>query len=348
MKPLGYSVGAYGDMITDAVRMDAYDAALRSAVGPGSTVIDIGAGTGIFSLLACRYGAACVIAVEPDSAIEVARASAAANGCADRIQFFQGVSTDLKIEQPADVIVSDLRGILPLLQFHIPSIIDARERLLKAGGSLVPQRDRIWATIVEAPKIYEPFASPWQSNPFDLDLSAGHPHVVNQWMKAQLRPEQFLAVPQVLADLDYRTITNPNMANDIEWSAIRNGVVHGLCLWFDTELLGEIGFSNAPGRPEAIYGQAFFPMEKSVAVGQGDRVEARVRADLLDGDYVWSWNTRFHRAGEPQPHVSFDQSTFRSLVLSPSALKHRSSGHVPALTKQAQIDIFCLSKFGGT
>ena len=47
-----YSIMGYGEMIADSVRMDAYVRALRRAVKPGSVVLDIGTGTGIFAVVA--------------------------------------------------------------------------------------------------------------------------------------------------------------------------------------------------------------------------------------------------------------------------------------------------------
>lgn len=84
-----YSIAGYGRMIADSVRMEAYSRALRQCIRPSSVVIDLGAGTGIFSLLTCQYGARRVYAIEQDDAISVARAHAAANGYADRIVFVQ-------------------------------------------------------------------------------------------------------------------------------------------------------------------------------------------------------------------------------------------------------------------
>src|SRR5204862_7848061 len=102
-----FTVAAYGQMISDAVRMDSYARALRHAVKPGAVVVDIGTGTGIFALLACRLGARRVYAIEPGDAIQVAREIAAANGCGDRIEFIQALSTDATLPERADVIVSD-------------------------------------------------------------------------------------------------------------------------------------------------------------------------------------------------------------------------------------------------
>ena len=59
-----YSIADYGAMIADDVRMGAFVRALRQAIKPGAVVIDIGTGTGIFALLACRFGARRVYAIE--------------------------------------------------------------------------------------------------------------------------------------------------------------------------------------------------------------------------------------------------------------------------------------------
>src|SRR5215204_4598575 len=163
-----YSLHFYGQMLADAPRMDAYAAALRRVIRPDSVVMDLGCGPGVFALLACKLGARRVYAVEPDNVIGLAREAAAANGFADRIEFFEKLSTEISLPEPASIIVSDLQGVLPFFQQHIPSIIDARKRLLARGGVLISRRDILWATIVEAPDQYEGIVGPWQSNKFDL------------------------------------------------------------------------------------------------------------------------------------------------------------------------------------
>src|SRR5436190_22785077 len=103
-----YSLHGYGKMISDGVRMSAYARALEETVRPESTVLDIGAGTGVMSLLACKFGARKVIAIEPSVAIYIASELAAANGFADRIEFIRDVSTNVTLSERVDVIVSDL------------------------------------------------------------------------------------------------------------------------------------------------------------------------------------------------------------------------------------------------
>ena len=81
----GYDIASYGDMIECEPRMSIYTEALRRAVTPGCTVFDIGAGFGVFSLLACKFGAGQVFAIEPDPSAAMIMPMAQANGCADKI-----------------------------------------------------------------------------------------------------------------------------------------------------------------------------------------------------------------------------------------------------------------------
>ena len=104
----------------------------------------------MFALLACRFGARRVYAIEPEDAIEVAREIAVANGYADRIEFIQAMSTEATLPERADVIISDLGDMLPWFRHHIPSIVDARNRFLAPGGVFIPRRDVAWAAVVEA------------------------------------------------------------------------------------------------------------------------------------------------------------------------------------------------------
>lgn len=346
-RPTGYSIAAYGRMVTDERRMEAYAAALRQAVTPGCTVVDIGAGTGIASLLACRYGAGRVHAVEPDEAIEVARRSARDNGFADRITFHQTLSTSLELAEPADVVVSDLRGVLPLLEHHLPAILDARSRLLKPGGRLIPARDRLWAAPVEHPERYRDCEAPWRSNAFGLDLRAGLEFVVNTWWRTRCAPEQLLAPGRPWAALDYATVEHTRVSGGADWRVARPGTLHGLLLWFDAELGEGIGYSNAPGEPELVYGQAFFPLREAVPVKAGDRITARLDASLVAEDYIWRWDTEVLAEGDAWAKAAFSQSTFHGTVRTLESLARREAGHVPRLGALAQVDRAALSLLEG-
>ncbi len=296
-------------MIADAPRMNAYVEALRQTVKPDSVVMDLGCGPGVFALLACKFGARRVYAVESNNVIGLAREAAAANGFADRIEFFETVSTAVALPETATIIISDLRGVLPWFQQHIPSIIDARARLLARGGTLIPRRDHLWAAVVEAPAAYEEIVGPW--NQFQLDLSAGARLITNNWRKTRIRPEELLVEPVCWTTIDYYEVDSPDIRADISWRVARNGTAHGVAIWFDSDLADGVGFSNHPAAPELIYGNGLFPFSQPVPVLEGERINVRLEAKMVGDDYVWRWDTEFYGHGhETRPRVSFKQSTF--------------------------------------
>ena len=142
-----YSLSDYGNMIADAWRFGAYAKALAKAVRTGDAVAEIGCGPGVFSLLACRAGARRVYAIESEDSIEFARALAAANGFAERIEFIQSDSRKAELPERVNVIVSDIRGTLPLSGSAVAAIEDARQRFLTPGGVLIPQKDTLYAAV---------------------------------------------------------------------------------------------------------------------------------------------------------------------------------------------------------
>jgi SAM-dependent methyltransferase len=313
-----YSLHFYGQMLANAPRMEAYAAALRETVNRDSVVMDLGCGPGVFALLACKLGARRVYAVEPDKVIGLAREAAAANGFADRIEFFEKLSTEITLPEPATIIVSDLRGVLPWFEQNISSIIDARKRLLAPRGVLIPGRDILWAAVVEAPEQYAELVSPWQ-NQFELDLSAGTRFITNNWRKTQIKPEYFLAEPVYWNTIDYHEIESRDVRAEISWRAARNGTAHGFAAWFDSELVDGIDFSNHPSAPRLIYGQGFFPFSQPVEITEGDRIELRLAADFVQDNYVWRWDTDF--IDRERVKASFKQSTFYGVPLSTAQLR---------------------------
>ncbi len=343
---MSYSILQYGQMVGDRTRVDGYFEALRNAIHPGSVVLDIGTGTGIFALLACRLGARKVYAIEPSDAISLAKTIADANGCREKIDFLQEMSTNVTLPERADVIVSDLRGILPFCGRHISSIIDARERLLAFGGALIPQQDCLWAAVVEAPELYDCHLTPWGDHDYGFDLGASRRILSNNWYAASFLPEQILAEPRLWTTLNYETIESPNCSSVVmNWTPARAGVAHGLAVWFDSTLGGEVGFSNAPGQPELVYRSGFFPWTEPVSVSVEDRVSVRLDAHLVGEEYVWRWDTRIVEGGDRRNvKADFRQSTFFGECVSPERLRRRGADYAPVLNEDGEIDRFILER----
>ena len=348
-----YSIADYGAMIADTPRMTAFVGALRQAVRPGAVVIDLGAGTGIFALLACQLGARRVFAIEPDDAIQVAREIAAANGYADRIEFIQGLSTEVTLPEPADVIVADIGGVLPWFGRHIPSMVDARRRLLAPGGMLIPRRDTVWASVLDAPELYERFAGPWSAHPFGLDMTAARRVATNTWNRARVTGDHLLAACQPLATIDYALVEDADLRASLRWTVTRGGTAHGLGAGLDRVVGDGARVSNAPHadaavRPQRIYSPVFFPLTEPVPVRAGDVVAVDLAARLMGDEYIWTWNTAVLEGGEAgRRKASFAQSTFLGAPLSREHLRKRAPGYTPALNEEGQRARLTLAAMAG-
>ena len=341
-----YSLRDHGQMISDPGRFGAYAKAIAAAVRPGDVVAEIGAGTGVFSLLACRAGARRVFAIESDNIIQYARELAAANGFSDRIEFFESNSCKTELPERANVVVSDIRGCMPLFEGAVPSLEDARERFLAPGGVLIPERDTLKAAVVQADDFYGRLLAPWSECVSGVDLSALRVRLLNQGHTNHFEPQQLLAPGQEWGTLDYTVGAPARAAAQLQFCATRGGTGHGICLWFETALFGTIGFATAPGTPQNVYGQIFLPWLEPVALREGEGIHVTLRADLVGEDYVWQWETQIATSAD-RPAVHFRQSTFDGAPYSAPALHRQAHDYVPTLTQNGQVDLWMLERMDG-
>jgi len=333
-----YRLHDYGRMIADLGRTAAYAEALKRRVTPDSVVVDIGTGTGIFALLAGRLGARKVYAIEPSDAIEYGRRLAATNGLSERVEFIQGLSTGIHLPEMANLIVSDIHGVLPAHERSLFAIIDARDRFLAPGGSLIPCRETLWAAVVEAATLHHEIAEIWGSDVFGIDMTAVRPTVVNTWHGTRLGPADLVTRPVCWAAVDYAALSSPRLGGDAAWEVDVDRTAHGIGVWFDWDAGDGVTFSNSPQAGEChIYRHAFFPWPEPLDLRRGDQVGVCLRADPAGSDYIYRWHTRV-RGPDGAAKADFDQSDFFGLTFSPDRLRRISSTFTPTLNEEGRID----------
>jgi protein arginine N-methyltransferase 1 len=333
-------------MISDSVRFDAYAKAISRCVRPGNVVAEIGSGPGVFALLACRAGAKRVYAIETEDVIDVARQIAVANDLADRIQFFQSDSRKTELPERVDVIVSDIRGVLPLFNGALASLQDAKKRFLAPGGVMIPRRDVVKAAIMECEEIYSGLVAPWSTCVAGVELSIPRRLELNTTHGGRIKFEQLISRSQELCTLDYMGNSEPNTSAKLAFQAGRNGTGHGICVWFETELYEDIGFSSGPESPLTIYGQLFLPWLEPVVIEEGQEILVTLHANLVGKDYLWRWETEIAGADGGQK-VHFRQSTFEGANVSSHTLRRHAADHIPVLTVEGEAERFLLGAMDG-
>jgi hypothetical protein len=144
----------YFSTLRDEGRHVIYDRALKRALAAGGRVLEIGAGTGLFAMMAARAGADEVITCERRATVaHAARAVVAHNGFDGRVRVVAKASTELELgidmAGPADVLLWDNLANDMMGAGALPGLEDAMRRLVKPGGQVIPARCAIMAALAE-------------------------------------------------------------------------------------------------------------------------------------------------------------------------------------------------------
>ncbi|MBI2223040.1 MAG: 50S ribosomal protein L11 methyltransferase [Acidobacteria bacterium] len=313
--------------LRDRHRLDAFARAIHAVVRPGDRVVDLGSGTGVLGLLACRAGARIVFAIEATGIIGLASAVRDANGMHDRLTFVRGHSTTVTLPERADVIVTDQIGRFGFEGGILECVADARARLLEPDARFVPAAITLHVAPVESGQMYERIEF-WDLQPAGLDFHSVRHLAANTVYPARLRPEHLLGPPAATVRLDLASATSERFSFDVTLPIARAGVLHGIGGWFSAELAPGVTMTNSPLDAARIRRrQVLLPIERPVRVMQGDRVDVRV--EVLPGQLMVAWEVRVTRSSGSDV---FRHSTLRGMLFTREDLEHTRPGFRPALT----------------
>ena len=171
--------------------------------------------------------------------------------------------------------------------------------------------------------------------------------VRNSACSVSFEGEKIVSEATQWCELDYRVGVPHRLQASLELKAARSGAAHGVCLWFETALLDDIGYSAAPGQPDNVYGQLFLPWWEPVELQAGQAVLVELHADHVGDDYIWRWISRFPGPNGAPPRV-FSQSTLEGARFTPEILQRRSSTFVPKLSESAAVESWVMQRMDGT
>jgi type I protein arginine methyltransferase len=325
-------VDAHREYLADRVRLEAFERAIAASVRPGDIVVDLGAGTGILGMMACRAGAARVYSVEAGGMIQIARALAHANGLADRMTFLLDHSDDAQVPEPADVLVGDLIGRMGFEAGVFEAYPRAR-RWLKPDARVIPSSIAIAAAPVEHAPAHADVES-WShaTAGFRMDpalswsRNTGYPRHVD---RAQVLSDG--AASRTFTTMDDR----PRLRLDGTAIVSRAGTMHGLAAWFSACLAPGVTMTNAPGAAARINRRnVFLPIDPSIAVQAGDSVAIDIR--IRPVDFVVSWSAEVKSPGGIARGPRARHSTLGGMLLTPEDLRSSDPASRPRLTPRGE------------
>lgn len=274
----------YFTMVLDAGRHALYARALERVLAGGGLVLDIGAGTGLFAMMAVRAGASHVIACERDPQVaQAARETIARNGLAGQVTILTTDSRQLDIgrdlPEAADVLLWDNLANNFLGAGCAATLADARQRLLKPGAPVLPGRAELLAAPVT---LLQP-----------EDHRMGHVDGFDMSAFNALRSSDFTldrskfalrAEPVTLFDFDAagRKRIQPQRAD--RTVTLSAGRVDGIAQWLRFHLGGGLVYDTLDEDVRAFGAQ--FHAAEPFDVEDGRRMQLHGAHDTLD---TWFW-----------------------------------------------------------
>ena len=256
---------------------------------PGCTVLDIGTGSGLLSMLAARAGAGRVYTCEMiDSLAQTAREIIDDNGLADRIQVFNKRSTDLRIgediAEPVDVLVTETVGVGLLGERTLETISHARANLVRPNAKVIPRGATVHGMLVESEALV---SMDRVDDICGFDLGRFNRFAASpQFWKAKLGDiaHRGLCQPFEVFSFCFDRDALPAKKRDLQVSIDASGEAHALVFWFDLHLHPQVTIATGPHDAATHWEQAVQLLAPSKHLTAG--ATAHIRAHQ-DGVRIW-------------------------------------------------------------
>ena len=264
-----YRLRHHLEMLNDTIRCLAYRDALSNVV-KDKVVLDVGCGTGLLSFFAARSGAKQVFAVDMDLPPGVEQV-AQDNGMASKITFIRGKIQDIILPvEFVDVIVSEWMGGLLLMENMLPAVLIARDRWLKSGGVLLPDKARLYLMPLRDVAGIDSEAHPSLRDTISSRI----------WATAIDHSRQ-LAGEYRLLDFDLTTVTIGETGTydaKFLFEVVQSGIFNGFGMWFDVEFTQtnpKIILSTAPWKPLTHWLQSLWVLPRDIQLQVGEAISGR-------------------------------------------------------------------------
>ena len=245
-------------MMNEQNRNQAYFDALKAVIKSDSSVFEIGTGSGLLAMMAAKLGAKQVTTCESVPLIaETAQQIIADNKYEKTINVIAKKSTDINIgadlEAKADILVSEIFSSELLGEHVLPSLEDAKKRLLKPNGKVIPAAGSMMIGLFTGDDIYRNLRV---KDAFGFNLQGFNKIVSNKRMIARNDLNiELLSDGVAVFSFDFEGESDfPAQSKTLEIIVKSAGICYGLVQWMRLDMNGDqkILFENHPSQTSKV------------------------------------------------------------------------------------------------
>ncbi|MBC7603316.1 MAG: 50S ribosomal protein L11 methyltransferase [Ramlibacter sp.] len=243
-------------MMNEYERNKAFHDGLAALVTPDKVVFEIGAGSGLLAMMAAKLGAKKVVTCEAVSLIaETARKIVERNGPQGQVTVLSKPSSEVRIgtdlPAKADILVHEIFSSELLGEHVLPAIEDAKARLLKPGGAVLPMAASVMIALVGGDVLGKNL---YVDESFGFDLRAFN--TINPRKRPIYRED---LAPVLMSDaveafrFDFvKSSTFPAAKRQIDITSRKAGLCYGVIQWIRVDMVKGVQFENHPAHPRDV------------------------------------------------------------------------------------------------
>lgn len=272
------------EMLKDRVRTLSYRNAImkNKDLFKDKIVLDVGCGTGVLSMFAAQAGAKHVLAVDMSNIIEMAQKVVDLNGLSDKITFFRGKLEDVQLPyDKVDIIISEWMGYFLLYESMLDTVLVARDRYLKEGGLIFPDKASIHVALIEDENYKNEKIHFWE-DPMQLygfDYSPFVKIAMSEPLVDTVDNGSVVSSHYQLIEFDLNTVKIEDLAfqRQFKLTATRDDMAHALLTWFDIifpsdKEENEVVFSTGAHATYTHWKQTVFYLDQVLDLKKGETV----------------------------------------------------------------------------
>lgn len=260
-------VQRHSAMVDDPERTPAIERAIRKIVKAGDSVFDLGCGLGVLTIAALKAGADRVDACDIDESIQIAKKRVKEAGFENQVRFHGHLSSDVSIPEKADVLLAETVGSLAFDENILPFVIDARDRLLKKNGTILPAKLKLF--VAPLGKLPEGIKA--------LPPSKAKTAPLIPFQIAEVKPPDLIGEPLPYVSVDLKTAKEIGFDLEMVFKASRNGSLVGFAGWMEVTWAPGIVTDTSPSAPLTHWKQTVLPNGESIPVQKGQEILFRLR-----------------------------------------------------------------------